>query len=91
MRWQEQAGSLGGEVFPKLAEQKESRIEEGHVLADPVHGMISIPPQYSVSPVAGFIKGKSAIHLARVCAGGALALASPIALLEWFLVWLTRQ
>lgn len=66
MRWQEQAGSLGGEVFPKLAEQKESRIEEGHVLADPVHGMISIPPQYSVSPVAGFIKGKSAIHLARV-------------------------
>ena len=55
-----------GEVFRKLAEQKECRTEEGHLLADHVHMMISIPPKYSVSSVVGFIKGKSAIHLARV-------------------------
>src|ERR1700744_3408966 len=55
-----------GEVFRKLAEQKESRIEQGHLLPDHVHMMISIPPKYSVSQVVGFIKGKSAIHLARV-------------------------
>jgi putative transposase len=55
-----------GEVFRRLAEQKECRIEEGHLLADHVHMMISIPPKYSVSSVVGFIKGKSAIHLARV-------------------------
>ena len=55
-----------GEVFRKLAEQKESRIEEGHLLPNHVHMMISIPPKYAVSQVIGFIKGKSAIHLARV-------------------------
>jgi putative transposase len=55
-----------GEVFRKLAEQRECRIEEGHLLADHVHMMISIRPKYSVSSVVGFIKGKSAIHLARV-------------------------
>ena len=55
-----------GEVFRKLAEQKESRIEEGHLLPDHVHMLISIPPKYPVSQVIGFIKGKSAIHLARV-------------------------
>src|SRR5664279_5474869 len=53
-----------GEVFRKLAEQKESRIEEGHLLPDHVHMMISIPPKYAVAQVIGFIKGKSAIHLA---------------------------
>ena len=52
-----------GEVFRKLAEQKESRIEEGHLMPDHVHMMISIPPKYAVSQVIGFIKGKSAIHL----------------------------
>jgi len=55
-----------GEVFKRLAEQKESRIEEGHLRPDHVHMMISIPPKYAVSQVVGFIKGKSAIHLARV-------------------------
>ena len=53
-------------MFRKLAEQKESRIEEGHLMPDHVHMMISIPPKYAVSQVIGFIKGKSAIHLARV-------------------------
>ena len=56
---------LGG-VFRKLAAQKESRIEEGHLMSDHVHMLISIPPKYAVSQVVGFIKGKSAIHLARV-------------------------
>jgi putative transposase len=55
-----------GEVFRKLAEQKECRILEGHLMADHVHMLISIPPKYAVSQVVGFIKGKSAIHLARV-------------------------
>jgi putative transposase len=55
-----------GEVFRRLAEQKESRIEEGHLMADHVHMLIAIPPKFAVSQVIGFIKGKSAIHLARV-------------------------
>ena len=55
-----------GEVFRRLAEQRESRIEEGHLMSDHVHMMIAIPPKYAVSQVVGYIKGKSAIHLARV-------------------------
>jgi putative transposase len=55
-----------GEVSKQLAEQKESRIEEGHLMVEHLHRMISIPPKYAVSQVIGFIKGKSAIHLARV-------------------------
>lgn len=55
-----------GEVFHRLAGQKESRIEEGHLMPDHVHMLLSIPPKYAVSQVIGFIKGKSAIHLARV-------------------------
>ena len=54
------------EVFRKLTGQKESRIEEGHLVADHVRMMIAILPKYAVSQVIGFIKGKSAIHLARV-------------------------
>jgi putative transposase len=57
-----------GEVFRRLAEQKESRIEEGHLMADHVHMMIAIPPKYAVSQVVGYIKGKSAIHIARTYA-----------------------
>jgi putative transposase len=53
------------EVFRRLAEQRESRIEEGHLMPDHVHMMIAIPPKYAVSQVVGYIKGKSAIHLAR--------------------------
>jgi putative transposase len=55
-----------GEVFRQLAAQKESRIEEGHLLPDPVQMLIAIPPKDAVSQVIGYIKGKSAIHLARV-------------------------
>ena len=54
-----------GEIFRKLAEQKESRVLEGHLQPDHVHMLISIPPKYSVSQVIGYIKGKSAIHIAR--------------------------
>ena len=54
------------EVFHRLAGQKESRIEVGRLMPDHVHMLISIPPKYAVSQVIGFIKGKSAIHLARV-------------------------
>lgn len=55
-----------GEVFHQLAKQKESRIEEGHLMVDHVHLLISIPPKYAVSHVVGFNKGKSAIHIVRV-------------------------
>lgn len=55
-----------GEVFRSLASQKESRVEEGHLMIDHVHMLLSIPPKYAVAQVVGFIKGKSAIHLARV-------------------------
>ena len=58
-----------GEVLRRLASQKECRIEEGHMMSDHVHMMISIPPKYSVAEVIGYIKGKSAIHMARVYGG----------------------
>ena len=58
-----------GPVFRKLAEQKECRVEEGHVMVDHVHMMLSIPPKLSVSHVVGYIKGKSAIHIARTYEG----------------------
>ena len=54
-----------GAVFRRLAEQKDCRIEEGHILADHVHMLLSIPPKLAVSSVVGYIKGKSAIHVAR--------------------------
>ncbi|MGB8295085.1 MAG: IS200/IS605 family transposase [Polyangia bacterium] len=54
-----------GEVFRTLAKQKECNIEEGHLLPDHVHMLISIPPKYSVAQMVGYIKGKSAIHIAR--------------------------
>ena len=54
-----------GEVFHQLARQRESRIVEGHLMADHVHMLLQIPPKYAVSQVVGYIKGKSAIHLAR--------------------------
>jgi putative transposase len=57
-----------GRVFRDLALQKDSRVEEGHLMADHVHMLLSIPPKYAVSQVVGFIKGKSAIHVARVYA-----------------------
>ena len=58
-----------GDVFRSLAERRESRVEEGHLMADHVHMLISIPPKYSVAQVVGFIKGKSAIHVARTFLG----------------------
>ena len=58
-----------GRVFRELAEQRESEIEEGHLMKDHVHMLISVPPKYSVAQVMGYINGKSAIHIARVYAG----------------------
>lgn len=54
-----------GAILRELATQRESEIEEGHLLVDHVHMLVSIPPKYSVAQVVGFIKGKSAIHIAR--------------------------
>ena len=54
-----------GTLFRTLAEQRECHVEEGHLMPDHVHMLISIPPKYSVAQVMGYIKGKSAIHIAR--------------------------
>jgi putative transposase len=54
-----------GSVFHELARRKESAIEEGHIMKDHVHMLISIPPKYSVAHVIGFVKGKSSIWVAQ--------------------------
>ena len=58
-----------GTIFHELAKQKECRIVEGHVLPDHVHMCIAIPPKHPVSSVVGFLKGKSAIAIARQFGG----------------------
>lgn len=57
------------EVFHRLARQKECKIEEGYLMPDHVHMMISIPPKHSVATIVGFLKGKSSIWIAQNIAG----------------------
>jgi putative transposase len=54
-----------GEIFHDLARQKECRIVEGHLLRDHVHMCIEVPPKYAVASIVGYLKGKSAIAIAR--------------------------
>ena len=54
-----------GEIFRELAQQRQCKVVEGHLMIDHVHMCLSVPPKYSVSSVVGFIKGKSAISIAR--------------------------
>ena len=54
-----------GEIFHELARQKECRIIEGHLLPDHVHMCLEIPPKHAVASVIGFLKGKSALAIAR--------------------------
>ena len=56
-----------GEIFHALARQKECQILEGHLMPDHVHMCIAIPPKHPVASVIGFLKGKSAIAVARLC------------------------
>ncbi len=58
-----------GPIFHELARQKECRIVEGHLMPDHGHMCIEIPPKYSVASVVGFLKGKSAIAIARQFSG----------------------
>ena len=58
-----------GPIFHELARQKECRIVEGHLMRDHVHMCIEIPPKYAVSSIVGFLKGKSAIAIARQFSG----------------------
>jgi putative transposase len=58
-----------GPIFHELARQKECRIIEGHVMTDHIHMCIEIPPKHSVATLIGFIKGKSAIAIARQFGG----------------------
>jgi putative transposase len=58
-----------GPVFHELASQRRSKIVEGHMVQDHVHIMIQIPPKYSVAEVVGYLKGKSAIAVARQFGG----------------------
>lgn len=55
-----------GPVFHELARQKDCKILEGHLIIDHVHILIEIPPKYPVSSIVGFLKGKSAIAIARL-------------------------
>lgn len=58
-----------GDFLHALARQKECKILEGHLQPDHIHILISIPPKYSVAQIMGFMKGKSAIHIARTYLG----------------------
>ena len=58
-----------GPVLRELAQQRECRVEEGHLQLDHVHMLLSITPKYAVAQVLGYIKGKSAIHIARTYLG----------------------
>ena len=58
-----------GALLKELAGQRECAIIEGHLLPDHVHILISIPPKYAVAQVVGYLKGKSAIHIARAYLG----------------------
>ncbi len=58
-----------GTVFHELARHKESTIEKGVCCPDHVHMLIWIPPKFAVSSVIGYVKGKSAIHVARYFLG----------------------
>lgn len=58
-----------GSVFRELARQKECEVLEGHLMANHAYMLVSIPPKYAVSQVVGYLKGKSAIHIARVYMG----------------------
>jgi putative transposase len=58
-----------GEIFRELAQQRECNVVEGHLMQDHVHMCLSVPPKYSVSNIVGFIKGKSAISIARQFGG----------------------
>ena len=60
-----------GNVFRNLAGHRETRVEEGHLMPDHVHMLLSIPPKYAVAEVVGYIKGKSAIYIARTFMGKA--------------------
>ncbi len=64
-----QARRYLGEIFHALARQKECQILEGHLMPDHVHVCIAIPPKYAVASVIGFLKGKSAIAIARQLCG----------------------
>ena len=55
-----------GQIFHELAGQKDCKIIQGKLVIDHVHMCISIPPKYAVSSIIGFLKGKSAIAIARL-------------------------
>src|SRR5260370_16220150 len=55
-----------GAIFHELARQKECQIIEGHLMPDHVHRCIAIPPKHPVASVIGFLKGNSAIAIARL-------------------------
>jgi putative transposase len=60
-----------GEIFRELARHKEAEVVEGHLMLDHVHMCLSIPPKIAVANVVGYVKGKSAITIARKFMGRA--------------------
>lgn len=51
------------EIIKSLCKYKGVEIIEGHLMADHVHMLVSIPPKYSVSSIMGYLKGKSALMI----------------------------
>jgi len=58
-----------GPVVRELARREGGRVEEGHLRSEHVHRLVSIPPKYAVAAIVGYLKGKSAIHIARTYRG----------------------
>jgi len=74
-----------GPVFRDLAQHRECTVEEGHLQLDHVHMLIAIPPKYAVAQVIGYVKGKSAIHIARTYLGPPAEFHRPELLGPWLL------
>ena len=56
-------------AFHELAHQKGCKILSGHMALDHVHMSIAIPPKNAASEVIGYLKGKTAIAVARQFGG----------------------
>lgn len=56
-------------IFHELAKQKGCEIISGSLVQDHVHMLIRIPPKYAVAEIVGYLKGKSAIAIAREFSG----------------------
>ena len=57
------------DIFGELANQKGCEIISGSLANDHVHMLLRVLPKYAVAEVVGYLKGKSAIAVARKFSG----------------------